>query len=55
MKIIILVSSCLMLISCVFMAIMQIKEKKRVLSPFMLLIVLTFFVALLMILKLLGV
>ena len=55
MKIIILISSCLVLISCVVMAIMQIKEKKKFLSPFMLLIVFTFFVALFMILKMLGV
>ena len=55
MKIIILISSCLVLISCVVMAIMQIKEKKKFLSPFMLLIVFTFFVALFMTLKMLGV
>ncbi len=55
MKIIILVSSCLVLVSCIVMAIMQVKEKKRVLSPFMLLIVFTFFVALFMILRMLGV
>ena len=55
MRISILVISCLVLVSCIVMAIMHIKEKKRILSPFMLLIVITFFVALFIILKMLGI
>ena len=54
MRMIILISSFLALISCIAMAIMQIKEKKLK-SPFMLLIVFTFFTALFMILKMFGV
>ncbi len=55
MRMIFLVCSCLMLVSCVVMAIMQIKEKKRIVSPFMILIVASFFIALFMLLKMLGV
>ena len=44
MRMIILISSFLVLISCIVMAIVQIKEKKFK-SPFMLLIVFTFFIA----------
>ena len=54
MRMIILISSFLVLISCIVMAIVQIKEKKLK-SPFMLLIVFTFFVALFWILKMFGV
>ena len=54
MRMIILIGSFLVLISCIVMAIVQIKEKKLK-SPFMLLIVFTFFTALFMILKMFGV
>lgn len=54
MRIIILISSFLVLVSCIVMSIVQIKEKKLK-SPFMLLIVFTFFTALFMILKMFGV
>lgn len=54
MRIIILISSFLFLISCIVMSIVQIKEKKLK-YPFMLLIVFTFFTALFMILKMFGV
>ena len=54
MRMIILISSFLVLISCIVMAIVQIKEKKFK-SPFMLLIVFTFFIALFMVLKMFGV
>ena len=45
MRMIILISSFLVLISCIVMGIVQIKEKKLK-SPFMLLVVFTFFNAL---------
>ncbi len=54
MRMIILISSFLALIYCIFMAIVQIKQKK-IKSPVMLLIVFTFFNALFMILKMFGV
>ncbi len=54
MRMIILIGSFLVLISCIVMAIAQIKEKKRM-STFMLLIIFTFFIALFMILKMFGV
>ncbi|MBQ8209273.1 MAG: hypothetical protein IJZ35_01640 [Clostridia bacterium] len=55
MRMIILLSSFLVLVSCIVMAIMLIKEKKRILSPYMLLTVITLFVSLFMILKMFGV
>ena len=54
MRMFTLIFSFLALISCIFMAIVQIKQKKFK-SPIMLLIVFTFFNALFMILKMLGV
>ena len=54
MRMIILISSFLVLVSCIVMAIVLIKEKKFK-SPFMLLIVFTFFIALFMVLKMFGV
>ncbi len=54
MRMIILICSFSVLISCIAMAIVQIKEKKLK-SPFMLLLVFTFFIALFMILKMFGV
>ena len=54
MRMIILISSFLVLISCIVMAIVLIKEKKFK-SPFLLLIVFTFFTASFMILKMFGV
>ena len=54
MRTIILIGSFLILVSCIVMAIMLIKEKKLK-SPFVWLIVSTFFVALFMILKMFGV
>ena len=54
MRMIILISSFFALISCIALAIMQIKEK-RLKSPFMLLIDFTLFTALFMILKMFGV
>ena len=55
MKMIILASSCLVLIGCVIMVIMQIKKKKPITDPYLLLSIITFFVALRMICKILGV
>lgn len=55
MKIILLVGSCVMLVGCPVMAVMQIKEKKRIADPFTLLIVVTFLISLFMLIKLLGV
>ena len=50
MRTIILINSFLVFIACIVMAILQIKEKKLK-SPFMLLIVFSFFISLFMILK----
>ncbi len=55
MKMIILAGSCLVLIGCVIMVIMQIKKKKPITDPYLLLLIITFFVALRMICKMLGV
>ena len=54
MRLIILFASALVLISCIILAIFLIKDKKRV-TPIVLLIALTFFAALFMCLKMLGV
>lgn len=54
MRTLFLICSFLVLISCVVMVIVQIKEKKRM-SPLTFLFIFTFFTALFMILKLLGV
>ena len=54
MRLFILIGSFLVLLSCIVMAIMQIKEKKLK-SPFMLLVVFTIFTSLFMILKMFGV
>ena len=55
MRMIIFATSVITLISCAVMMIMQIKEKKRIFSPYMILFGITFFVALFMIIKILVV
>ncbi len=55
MRMIIFATSVVMLISCAIMMIMQKKEKKRIISPYMILFGITFFVALFTLIKMLGV
>lgn len=55
MRIVILAGSCLMLIACILMAIILIKEKKSITNPYLLLSIITFLIALFMICKMLGV
>ena len=55
MKLIMLVSSILMLILSVLMVFVQVKEKKRITDPYMILSILTFVIALWMIVKMMGI
>lgn len=55
MKIVFLITSCLMLIVSVLMAIKLIKEKKPITDPYLLLSILTFLIALRTIYRMLGV
>lgn len=54
MRIIWLMGSCLMLIASLVMAIQQIKEKKPITDPYLILSILTFVIALRMIAKMIG-
>lgn len=54
MKILLFIGSCLMLTASVLMAIKQIKEKKRIADPYLLLSILTFIIALRMFGRMLG-
>lgn len=55
MRIVFLVCSCLMLIACVLVAVTQIKEKKPITDPYLVLSILTFAIALRMVLKMIGI
>lgn len=55
MRIIWLLGSCLMMIASVVMASTQIKEKKPITDPYLLLSILTFAIALRMVLKMIGI
>lgn len=55
MKTVFLIGSCLMLIACVLVAVTQIKRKKPITDPYLLLAIITFVIALRMICKMLGV
>ena len=54
MKIVFLASSFLMLIACAIVVILQIKKKKPITDPYMVLSIISFFIALRMICKMLG-
>ena len=54
MRTIILVCSCLAMIASLIMAIMHIKEKKPITDPFPILLIITFVIALRMIIRMLG-
>lgn len=54
MRIIWLLGSCLMLIASLVMAIKQIKEKKSITDPYLILSILTFVIALRMVAKMIG-
>ena len=54
MRTIILVCSCLALIVSLIMVILQIKEKKPITDPFMILLIITFIISLRMIVWMLG-
>ena len=55
MKIIMLAGSCLMLIAAALMIIVQIKRKKRITAPYVILSIITFVIALRMIGKMVGI
>ena len=55
MKIVFLVGSFLMLITCVLVAVTQIKKKKPITDPSLLLAIITFLIALRTIFRMLGV
>ena len=55
MRIMFLVGSCLMLISCVLVAVTQIKKKKPITDPYFVISILTFVIALRMVLKMIGI
>ena len=55
MRIMMLVGSCFMLIISAIMAVMQIKEKKRITDPYVILAIITFLVAFGMIFKMMGI
>lgn len=55
MRIIWLLGSCLMLIVSLVMAIQQIKEKKPITDPYLILSILTFAIALRMVAKMVGI
>ena len=55
MKILLFIGSCLMLTVSVLMAAKQIKEKKRITDPYLLLSILTFIIALRMVGRMLGI
>ncbi len=55
MRIIWLLGSCLMLIASLVMAIKQIKEKKPITDPYLILSILTFAIALRMVAKMVGI
>jgi len=54
MKMVLLIGSCFMLIACVLFAITQIKKKKPITDPYLLLSVITFLIALRTICRMLG-
>lgn len=55
MRIVFFVGSCLMMIACVLVAVTQIKNKKSITDPYLLLAIITFLIALRTICRMLGV
>lgn len=55
MRVIWLLGSCLMLIASIVMAIEQIKGKKPITDPYLVLSIITFVIALRMVLKMIGI